>query len=49
MIDITCIPAPAALDLGLFEAKPTSVERAQKEAAASLWTSDDGRVISQVR
>jgi len=44
MIDLTCIPALATLDLGPFEDKPTSFEGNQKEAAVSLWTSADGRV-----
>ena len=44
MIDLSCIPALATLDLGPFEDKPTSFEGNQKEAAVSLWTSADGRV-----
>lgn len=34
----------ADIDLGAAEPKPTSIEGDQMEAAATLWTSPDGRV-----
>ena len=36
--------AMAKMDIGPFEAKPTSFEGDQREAAVELWASTDGRV-----
>lgn len=44
MIDLSAFPDLAGTDLGPFEAKPTSFEGDQKEAAVALFTSSDGRV-----
>lgn len=44
MIDISAFLALSQTPLGAFAAKPTSVEGDQKEAALTLWSSQDGRV-----
>jgi uncharacterized cupin superfamily protein len=44
MIDFRTFAHLAATDLGAPQAKPTSVEGDQMEAAKVLWASDDGLV-----
>ena len=44
MIDFSSFPALVTMDVGPLEAKPTSFEGHQREAAVSLYSSPDGRV-----
>lgn len=44
MIDFQTFAHLALIDLGVAEAKPTSIEGEQLEASKMLWTSDDGLV-----
>lgn len=44
MIDLSAFPGLAAMDVGAFAAKPTTIEGDQREAAVTLWASPDGRV-----
>jgi uncharacterized cupin superfamily protein len=44
MIDLSAFKALALTPIGPFEAKPTSLEGNQTEAALTLWSSPDGRI-----